>query len=148
MDGTTTKITAAITLHNEGERQMDINDLTLGQIRDLQTMFQTENIRAAPKSPHIGKQCIIRTYASGVHFGELVSQHERRVELKNSRRLWRWDAAPHGVSLSEIANHGTVGDRSKVCEVLPELSLLDALEVIPCSAAASSVIAAYKVHTP
>lgn len=44
-------------------------------------------------TPHIGKKCIIRTYASGVHFGTLTAQDGRQVELQNARRLWRWDVA-------------------------------------------------------
>jgi len=125
---------------------MDINKLTIGQAKELSAMFGGNVV--APQSPHIGKKCIIRTYASGVHFGELVSQSGRQVELKNSRRLWRWDAAPHGISLSEVATHGPVGSRSKICCVVDEMSILDGLEVIPCTDEAAKVIEGAKVYTP
>ena len=125
---------------------MNIEDLTIKQARELAEIFGGGD--AAPQSPHIGKKCIIRTYASGVHFGELVSQSGRQVELKNARRLWRWDAAPHGISLSEVATHGPVGSRSKICCVVPEMSILDGLEVIPCTDEAVDVIEAAKVYTP
>ena len=85
---------------------MNIDDLTIAQAKQLAAMFSGGN--QEPQSPHIGKKCIIRTYASGVHFGTVVSVHGRSVELKDARRLWRWDVAPHGVSLSEVANHGPV----------------------------------------
>lgn len=124
---------------------MDINELTIGQAKELAAMFG-ENYQSV--SPHIGKKCIIRTYASGVHFGELVSQSGRQVELKNARRLWRWDAAPHGVSLSEVAKHGPVGSRSKICCVVDEISILDGIEVIPCTDEAAKVIKDAKVFTP
>jgi hypothetical protein len=101
-----------------------------------------------PSSPHIGKKCIIRTYASGVHFGELVAQHGRQVELQNARRLWRWDVAPHGISLSEVAVYGPAGSRSKICCTVAEMTLLDALEIIPCSVIAAEVIEASKVYKP
>lgn len=42
---------------------MDINELTIGQAKELAAMFGGD--AHAPQSPHIGKKCIIRTYASG-----------------------------------------------------------------------------------
>ena len=125
---------------------MDINDLTIGQAKELTAMFGGQE--ATTPSPHTGKKCIIRTYASGVHFGEVVSQSGRQVELKNARRLWRWDADPHGVSLSEVAKYGPVGSRSKICCVIDQMSVLDGLEVIPCTDEATRVIEGAKVYTP
>lgn len=125
---------------------MNIDDLTIKQAKELSQMFGEAPLITV--SPHIGKKCIIRTYASGVHFGELVSQNDRVVELKNARRLWRWDAAPHGISLSEVSIHGSCGGRSRICEKVERISILDALEVIPCTNIATNVIEGAKVFTP
>ncbi len=100
-----------------------------------------------PASPHIGKIVIIRGYASGNHCGELVSQYGRQVELKNSRRLWRWNT-DEGISLSEISQTGIVAANSKICMMVPEISLNDALEVIPCSSTAIKSIFEAKVYKP
>lgn len=91
---------------------------------------------------HIGKKCIIRCYASGVHFGTLAAQDGRQVELTDSRRLWRWHTGgtDKGVSLSAVALTGIDRKRSKVEPVLPEITLLDALEIIPCSEASAASI--------
>jgi hypothetical protein len=111
---------------------MNIDDIKLGDIKALLSMFS-----AAPAAeittPHIGKKCIIHTYASGVHFGTVVAQSGRQVELKDARRLWRWDAKGHGISLSEVANHGGTGGRHLFCEVVEAQTLLDALEIIPAT---------------
>lgn len=125
---------------------MNIEDMTIGQARELAEMFGGKN--DDPKSPHLGKKCIIRTYASGVHFGTLKAQHGRQVELANARRLWRWDVAPNGISLSEVATYGPVGSRSKICCKLAAITILDALEIIPCTAAAAVIIESAKVYTP
>ena len=125
---------------------MDINELTISQAKELAKMFGGDNAQA--QSPHIGKDCIVRTYASGVHFGELVLQSGRQVELRNARRLWRWDVAPHGVSLSEVAMFGPVGSRSKICCAVDEMSILDAIEIIPCSDEAAKVIKDAEVYMP
>jgi hypothetical protein len=125
---------------------MNIDDLTIGQAKELAEMFSVED--AMITSPHIGKKCIIRTYASGVHYGELVSQNGRQIELKNARRLWRWDVAPHGISLSEVATYGPVGSRSKICCAVEQMTVLDGLEVIPCTFQAAKVIDDAPVYTP
>ena len=84
---------------------------------------------------HIGKKCIIRCYASGVHYGTVSAHDGREVTLTNSRRLWRWHTGgkSKGVSLSGVALTGIDAKQSTVEPVLPEITLLDALEIIPAS---------------
>ena len=125
---------------------MNIDDLTIGQAKELAEMFSERN--GMIYSPHTNKKCIIRTYASGVHYGELVYQYGRQIELRNARRLWRWDVAPHGISLSEVATYGPVGSRSKICVAVDEMTILDGLEVIPCTPQAAKVIDDAPVYTP
>jgi hypothetical protein len=85
-------------------------------------------------TPHIGKICIVRTYASGVFMAEVVAQSGRMVELRNSRRLWSWKAAD-GISLSAVAVDGVNSKSCRFPQVVPEHTVLDALELIPASAA-------------
>lgn len=93
-------------------------------------------------NPHIGKKCIIRCYASGVHFGTLTAQDGRQVELTNARRLWRWHTGgkDNGVSLSAVAVTGIDAKRSTVEPIVASITLLDALEIIPATEAASASI--------
>lgn len=125
---------------------MNIDDLTIGQAKQLAGIFGTTEARS--QSPHIGKKCIIRTYASGVHFGRLEAQNGREVELSQARRIWRFDVKEHGVSLSEVAVFGPTCSRTKICCVVPEMTVLDALEIIPCTPAAVEVIEAAEVFKP
>ncbi len=124
---------------------MNINDLTIGEAKKLAQMFAAEGQSA---QQHIGDMCIVRTYASGVHFGTVIHQNGREVMLEYARRLWRWDVAPHGVSLSELSIHGPVGKRSKICEAVPVITLLDALEIIPCSEKCAQTINGAQVYKP
>jgi hypothetical protein len=116
---------------------MNIDDLTVGELKKIAEIAGALGGAGdcSYKSPHIGKKCIIRTYASGVHFGELVSQDGRCVELKNARRLWKWFVAS-GISLSDVAVHGIVAEKSKVCSSVAEMTITDALEIIPASGSA------------
>ena len=109
---------------------MDINSLTIGQAKELAAMFGAR--QSEQFTPHIGKTCIVRTYASGVFMAEIVKQDGRMVELKNSRRLWSWKAAD-GISLSAVAVDGVDPKASKFPQSVSEQTILDALEIIPAS---------------
>lgn len=81
------------------------------------------------------KKVLIRSYASGVHFGELASEQftpsGKVVVLKNSRRIHYWEGA---ASLSQVANYGIT--RGRVTMVLPEIEVVNVIETIPLSQAA------------
>ncbi|MCA9358545.1 hypothetical protein KC902_04780 [Candidatus Kaiserbacteria bacterium] len=74
---------------------------------------------------------IVRTYSAGVHAGYLKERNGREVALVNSRRLYYWDGA---FTLSTVATKGV--SKPKNCKFpneVPEILLLEAVEVIPCS---------------
>ena len=73
---------------------------------------------------------IIRADRSGVFFGELSSRNGREVELKDARRIWCWYGA---TTLSQVANSGLDQKKSRVCEPVKSILILDAVEVIPCT---------------
>jgi hypothetical protein len=52
-----------------GENEMDIEDLTLKQIKDLQNIFDNKKSEICIGSIMIGKYCIARGGGSGVHVG-------------------------------------------------------------------------------
>lgn len=80
---------------------------------------------------NIGKKVIIRGSRSGVEFGELVSKDGSEVTLKNARRIWYWDGA---ASLSQLAKDGTTNpSRCKFTVFVDSITILDAIEIIPCT---------------
>lgn len=82
----------------------------------------------------IGKYVIVRGDRSGVFAGTLVSQEGQRVVLKDCRRLWYWSGA---ASISQIATEGVKNPRScKFTVTVDEIAILDAIEIIPTTAAA------------
>ena len=88
----------------------------------------------------IGAYVVVRTYSAGVHTGVLASKKGKLVTLIDSRRIWSWTEAN---TCSEIANHG-VGSTSKVAEVIQEIDLTEAIEVIRCTAKAEANLRAAK----
>ena len=85
--------------------------------------------KSQPKRPLV----VIRTYSAGVHIGNLVSRKGKEVTLTNARRLWRWSGAN---TLHEVATKGVAAD-SKISEIVPTITLTEAIEIIPVSEAAA-----------
>lgn len=90
----------------------------------------------------IGKDVIIRTYSAGVHFGTLAARDGKEVTLNNARRLWYWEGA---FTLSAVAQNG-VNKSSKLSVSVPEIILTEAIEIIPCSEAATANLRALEAH--
>ena len=114
---------------------MNINELTIGQAKELANLFadkkEANSVLPAQINCFIGQKVIIRTYSAGVFFGELVEKCNKEVILKNARRLYYWKTVDKGISLSEVAISGLHGD-SKICEAVDNI-WLEAIEIIPCT---------------
>ena len=112
---------------------MNINDLKLGEIKELLSIFTNSGSTnlSKPINPVIGKYCIARCYAAGVHAGEVVSVDGENVVLKNSRRLWSWKAID-GIALSGVAQNG-IQTGCKIDSMNPIIYLTGVCELIPCS---------------
>ena len=80
---------------------------------------------------NIGKKVIIRGYRSGVEFGTLVAHNGREVTLHEARRIWTWAGA---ASLSQLAMEGTLKpDDCRFAVSVNSITILDAIEIIPCT---------------
>lgn len=83
------------------------------------------------ENKNIGKKVIVRGDRSGVFFGTLVEHNGREVTLENCRRIWYWAGA---ASISQLAVTGTT--RPNECQftmAVDSITLLDAIEIIPCT---------------
>lgn len=124
---------------------MNINDLTIGQAKELASMFGAAGHGNAMPAPHpfVGKYVIARCYAAGVHAGTVESVEGENVILKDSRRLWSWKAND-GIALSGVAQHGLKSGSCKVDVVNPIIYLTGVCELIPVSAGVQENIHGYK----
>ena len=91
------------------------------------------------KSPQMAENyVIVRTYSAGVHAGELVERNGKEVVLKNARRIWYWAGA---ATLSQLAMEGTKEPaRCKFPREVLEITLTEAIEIIPCTEKAQQSI--------
>ena len=117
---------------------MNIDDLTLGQVKELTKAFNSNEQAANGINYAIGKVVIIRTYSAGVWCGILEQKSGNEVVLKDARRMWRWWAA-ESISLSGVANFGIMRDKSKIAPKVDGV-WLEAIEIIPVTQIASDSI--------
>lgn len=80
---------------------------------------------------NIGKKVIIRGDRSGVEYGTLVEYEGSEVLLHNARRIWYWDGA---ATLSQLAKEGTKKpENCRFTVYVNSITILDAVEIIPCT---------------
>lgn len=81
---------------------------------------------------------IIRGDRSGVFYGEIAARDGQEVTIRNCRRLWYWSGA---ASLSQLAAEGVKRPNDcKFSVTVAELTVLDAIELIPCTESACASI--------
>ena len=91
---------------------------------------------------NIGKYVIVRGNHSGVFAGILTAREGQEVQLTNCRRIWYWDGA---ASISQLAIDGT--SKPSDCKFpapVEEITILDAIEIIPCTEKAEASIKAVR----
>ena len=117
---------------------MNLDDLTLGQIKQLKSLLGTPEDSGAGLCDQIGKKVIVRTFSAGVFFGTLHKKHGAEVILKNARRMWRWHSK-ESITLSGVAKSGIDQEKSQLPQAVDEI-WLQPIEIISVSEAAAPTI--------
>lgn len=79
----------------------------------------------------MSKKYIVRCDRSGVFYGEIESRNGQEVTMRNARCLWYWDGA---ASLLQLAKDGTSRPGNcKFTVYVDELTVVDAIEILPCT---------------
>ena len=77
------------------------------------------------------KKVIVRADRAGVFFGEVKYRVGDEIYMANVRRLWYWDGA---CSLSQLATEGVkCPENCKFTVIVPEMTILGVIEIIPCT---------------
>lgn len=88
------------------------------------------------------KYYIVRGDRSGVFFGRINYQDGKEVQMNDARCIWYWAGA---ASIMELAISGTKKPNNcKFTVRVEELTITDAIEIIPCSEEATAIIKAVK----
>lgn len=95
------------------------------------------------KETKMDKYYIVRGDRSGVFFGQVAARNGQEVELRNVRKLWYWDGA---CAVEQIAVDGvTAPANCKFTVVVPEMTITDAIQIVPCSERAVEALSGVRV---
>jgi len=96
---------------------MNINDLTIGQAKELASMFgDSVTQQSSLRSGYIGKYVICRTRNEGINAGKVLALDETGVILEDARRLYyhkplnKNTSWYEGVAASGISTDSKVGE--------------------------------------
>ena len=123
---------------------MDLNDLTIGQAKELAVLFSGVAQTQLANKVLIGEYVIVRCRDAGVHAGILKSYNGREAVLSESRRLWYWKPANNQKYLSGCATAGLHAD-SKVGAAISLTVLTETCEIIACTKESQVSISGAKV---
>lgn len=85
---------------------------------------------------------IVRCDRAGVFFGKIKERNGSEVTMTEVRKLWRWDGA---CAVEQLAQDGTKAPGNCCFTVtIPEMTVLGAIQIIPCTDAASESIRGVK----
>lgn len=90
----------------------------------------------------MSNKSIIRAKSAGVFYGEVVTRENTpsgvNITIKDCRRIWYWAGA---ASLSQLAMEGVkTPAECKFTVVVPEMEVMEVIEIIPCTEEASRII--------
>lgn len=119
---------------------MDINDLSIGQAKELAKMFGTVGGHHTPEGIDfgIGSTVVVRTLSAGVWCGTLAQKSGSEVVLVNARRMWRW-WCKESISLSAVVRFGIDRSKSKIAAPV-EGVWLEAIEIMPIDGQAETSV--------
>lgn len=125
---------------------MNIEDLTIGEARQLAAMFGGTQPQTASHR-YQGKYVVVRTYSAGVHVGTLYSVTDtpsgKEAIITGCRRIYSWGGA---FTLSAVATAGIKSGKMAVS--VPEMAVENVIEIIPCTDDARLNLVGFPVHTP
>lgn len=124
---------------------MNIENLTLKQLKEIAAMFPQLAANAEYRHPQTGSYVIVRTYASGVWCAVLDSYdpRTRTAFLNNARRLWSWEGA---FTLSAVAQSGVKAAKMPVA--VDGIMVTQVEEIIPTSEIARQCLMQMPEHKP
>lgn len=120
---------------------MNIDELTLGQLKQIQSLLATEVSPTSNAKVERMRKVIVRA-DSGVYYATIVSRHEREVELKDSRHIHQWGSVGLSrkvLNCEDIASIG-LGTDTRISGAGVTETVLDVRAIIDCTPEAVKVI--------
>lgn len=124
---------------------MDLNDLTIGQAKELASLFSKQEYKGFYDN-YIGKYVIVRSRNEGINAGIVKECDPTGIVLSNARRIWYHKPSDKRVSWYEgVAKTGLSSDSKISCEV-EEKVIIENYSITICSEVAKKSIIKHESH--
>ena len=91
----------------------------------------------------VNQYFIVRTNRAGVFFGKIKERSHDEVTMTDVRKVWYWDGA---CGVEQLAMDGTTAPRKcKITVVVPEMTIADPIQIIPCTKKATESLSGVPV---
>ncbi len=129
---------------------IDINELTIGQIREIAAtfpaLFGTTAAADSITAGMVGQYVLVRSRNEGVNAGYVEAADSTGVVLRNARRLWYHKPAVQSESWYEgVANHGLAQD-CRISGIVERKVIIEDYSLTLCSERARQSIEDYTAH--
>lgn len=125
---------------------MDLNEITIGQAREISSILNGEKNSPAIGNELIGKYVLVRSRNEGVNAGYIKEMDNTGVILTRARRIWYHKPADTKTAWYEgVAISGLSEDSKISCEV-PMKAIIEDYSVTICTTEAENSIRNHKTH--
>jgi hypothetical protein len=113
--------------------QLNINDLTIGQAKELANFFNKQNGNLA--SSMIGKYVIVRSRNEGINAGHVEQADDTGIVLTDARRIWyhrpenKAMAWYEGVAVSGLSSDSRLSTTVKRKVIIEDYSITECSDV-------------------
>ena len=127
---------------------MDINELTIGEFKELKSLFSQNELAAKPSilASAIGEYVIVRSRNEGINAGFLEVADETGCVLTQARRIWYHKPADNKTSWYEGVAVSGLHDDSKISCAVEKKLLIENYSITICSEEAKKSISGKKSH--
>ena len=130
--------------------EININDLTIGQVKELTAMFNGQSAMDAPGvaigTGLIGKYAIVRSGNEGVNAGVISEMDDTGIILKCARRIWYHRPANKTLSWYEGVALSGLSDDSTLSAEVPLKAIIEKYSITLCTDEAEKSIREHKAH--
>ena len=128
---------------------MNINDLTIGQAKELSNMenlLPVKELTTSLLDSVIGKYVIVRSRNEGINAGVVVRADETGIILKDARRIYYHRPADKKLSWYEGVAVSGLSDNSKISGEVKEKGILEDYSYTLCSDVAEKSIRGHRAN--
>jgi len=126
---------------------MNINNLTIGQAKEIQSFFSSEEKKSTSIfNSIVGEYVLVRSRNEGLNAGYIELADETGIVLIEARRIWYHKPKDKSTSWYEGISISGLSNDSKISCLVNKKIIVEDYSITICSEAAKKSIQEHKTH--